>query len=96
MNKKQKTIKKLAGQKVLFFMIIPYMIYSFIFSYYPLSGWIMAFQNYKPAKGYSGSTFVGLDQFMFLFKECAQYIGYVIDESGIQLCFCHCVCTFIE
>lgn len=69
MNKRQKTIKKLAGQKVLFFMIIPCMIYTFIFSYYPLSGWIMAFQNYKPAKGYSGSTFVGLDQFMFLFKD---------------------------
>lgn len=50
-------------------MIIPFMIYTFIFSYYPLSGWIMAFQNYKPAKGYSGSPFVGFDQFKFLFKD---------------------------
>lgn len=50
-------------------MIIPFMIYTFIFSYYPLSGWIMAFQNYKPAKGYSGSPFVGFDQFNFLFKD---------------------------
>lgn len=39
------------------------------FSYYPLSGWIMAFQNYKPAKGYLGSKFVGLDQFYFLFGD---------------------------
>ncbi|ERI72545.1 ABC transporter, permease protein [Clostridium sp. KLE 1755] len=45
------------------------MIYTFIFSYYPLSGWIMAFQNYKPAKGYLGSKFVGLDQFYFLFGD---------------------------
>ena len=29
----------------------------------------MAFQNYKPAKGYSGSPFVGFDQFKFLFKD---------------------------
>lgn len=50
-------------------MIIPCMIYTFIFSYYPLSGWIMAFQNYKPAKGYLGSKFVGLDQFYFLFGD---------------------------
>ena len=51
MSKMQKTLKRLAGQKVLFLMILPCMIYTFIFSYYPLSGWIMAFQNYKPAKG---------------------------------------------
>ncbi len=69
MSKMQKTLKRLAGQKALFFMILPCMIYTFIFSYYPLSGWIMAFQNYKPAKGYSGSTFVGLDQFKFLFQD---------------------------
>jgi putative aldouronate transport system permease protein len=42
---------------------------TFIFSYYPLSGWIMAFQNFRPAKGYAGSSFVGLYQFEFLFKE---------------------------
>jgi len=29
----------------------------------------MAFQNFRPAKGYKGSTFVGLDQFKFLFGE---------------------------
>ncbi len=69
MNKKNRTIKKIMTNKMLYIMIVPCMIYTFIFSYYPLSGWIMAFQNYKPAKGYSGSEFVGLDQFAFLFKE---------------------------
>lgn len=50
-------------------MIIPWMIFTFIFSYLPLTGWIMAFENFKPGKGYWGSTFVGFDQFAFLFKE---------------------------
>ena len=50
-------------------MIIPCMIYTFIFSYYPLTGWIMAFQNFRPAKGYWGSKFVGFDQFKFLFGD---------------------------
>ena len=69
MKKKSNILKKIASQKTLYFMIIPWMIYTFIFSYYPLSGWIMAFQNYRPAKGYAGSEFVGLDQFRFLFGD---------------------------
>ena len=69
MNKNKRTLKRIWSAKTLYIMIIPFMIYTFIFSYYPLSGWIMAFQNYKPAKGYSGSPFVGFDQFKFLFKD---------------------------
>ena len=69
MSKFQKNLKKMATNKMLYIMILPCMIYTFIFSYYPLGGWIMAFQNFKPAKGYSGSPFVGLQQFEFLFKD---------------------------
>lgn len=59
--------KKYFSQASLFVMIIPCMIFTFIFSYYPLTGWIMAFQHFRPAKGYFNSQFVGLDQFRFLF-----------------------------
>lgn len=59
----------MASQKALYIMILPCMIFTFIFCYYPLSGWIMAFQNFRPNKGYAGSTFVGLDQFRFLFND---------------------------
>lgn len=62
-------LEQYKAQKSLFIMIIPCMILTFIFCYWPLSGWIMAFQNYRPAKGYTGSKFVGLDQFKFLFKD---------------------------
>lgn len=50
-------------------MSVPFVIYTFIFNYLPLGGWIMAFQNFRPNKGYFGSAFVGMDQFNFLFKE---------------------------
>lgn len=60
--------KKLIAQWELFVMIVPCMIFTFIFAYWPLRGWIMAFQNFKPAKGYMGSKFVGFDQFRFLFE----------------------------
>lgn len=61
--------KKFVAQKDLFIMVVPCMIMTFIFCYWPLKGWIMAFENYKPFKGYLGSTFVGLDQFKFLFQD---------------------------
>ncbi len=69
LTKRKTTWKKYKAQKALFIMSIPFVIYTFIFSYLPLGGWIMAFENFKPAKGYFGSTFVGLDQFKFLFAE---------------------------
>lgn len=69
MNKKHKKYQIYKAQKSLFFMVIPCMIYTFIFSYWPLRGWIMAFQNFRPSKGYSGSEFVGFNQFAFLFGD---------------------------
>ncbi len=68
---KQKSIrrKQYKAQKSLFFMVIPCMLFTFIFHYWPLSGWIMAFQNFRPSKGYWKSPFVGLQQFSFLFNE---------------------------
>lgn len=68
-KKKNLTFKKIWTNKTLYFMLIPCVVYTFIFSYYPLSGWIMAFQKFKPAKGYKGSEFVGFDQFKFLFTD---------------------------
>jgi putative aldouronate transport system permease protein len=69
LTKRENRWGKYLEQKDLFIMIIPCMILAFIFCYLPLTGWIMAFENYKPFKGYFGSTFVGLDQFKFLFRD---------------------------
>ncbi len=66
---RSKLFRRYWGQRELFMMIIPCMIITFIFCYMPLRGWIMAFQKFKPSKGYSGSEFVGLYQFEFLFKD---------------------------
>ncbi|MCL6591293.1 MAG: ABC transporter permease subunit [Firmicutes bacterium] len=65
--KKNKLWKQYLNQRELFFMIIPCMILAFIFSYLPLTGWIMAFENFRPHLGYFGSQWVGFDQFKFLF-----------------------------
>ena len=59
---------KLASQKQLLIMSVPMLIYVLIFNYSPMWGWITAFQDYKPKKGISGSKFVGLDNFKWLFN----------------------------
>lgn len=61
--------KKIKKQKALVLMSIPFLIYIFIFCYAPLIGWLMAFQNFKPAKGLFDQTWVGLKQFKFLFSD---------------------------
>jgi putative aldouronate transport system permease protein len=37
-------------QKYLYLISVPFIIWIIIFSYVPLWGWLMAFQNYKPGK----------------------------------------------
>ncbi|PXW90923.1 aldotetraouronic acid ABC transporter membrane protein 1 [Streptohalobacillus salinus] len=62
-------LKKSKSQKELLLMSVPFLIWLFIFKYLPLSGWLMAFQDYKPARGFQESEFVGFDQFTFLFQD---------------------------
>lgn len=66
-KKKSSLSKKIVNQWELFVMIIPVMVYVFIFSYMPLKGWAMAFQNFKP--GRTKHEWVGLKHFIFLFSD---------------------------
>ena len=68
---KKVTWKEVKRQKSLLIIAFFVTVYGFIFYYWPLTGWIMAFQNYKPGKGILGSKFVGLDKFKFLFQDAA-------------------------
>lgn len=45
------------------------LIYGIIFYYMPLIGWVTAFQNYMPAKGFFGSDWIGFAKFKFLFED---------------------------
>ncbi|MBR4719177.1 MAG: sugar ABC transporter permease [Lachnospiraceae bacterium] len=63
------TMKEMKKQSFLMIVSFCMVVYGIIFYYWPLTGWIMAFQNYKPKKGLLGSKFVGLDKFRFLFED---------------------------
>lgn len=49
-------------------LLIP-LILVFVFNYAAYPGLRMVFMNYKPAKGYAGSEWVGLDTFRKIFKD---------------------------
>lgn len=51
----------------LYLMAIPLIAFFIIFAYLPMGGLLMAFENYKPNKGFLGSDFVGLKNFMDFF-----------------------------
>ena len=48
-------------------MILPVVIYYIFFSYYPMYGVLIAFENYMPSKGITGSEWVGLANFRQFF-----------------------------
>ncbi|VEP40528.1 MULTISPECIES: ABC transporter permease subunit [Tessaracoccus] len=51
---------------VMFLSILPFLVLVFLFSYFPLYGWIYSLYDYRPARGLSGSEFVGLQWFELL------------------------------
>ena len=55
-------------QKNLYLMILPSVILVGIYSYGPLVGWSIAFQNFNLARGLFGSEWVGFANFEFIFS----------------------------
>lgn len=53
--------------KLVYFILIPVIVYYVIFHYLPMFGVVIAFQNFKPAKGIAGSEWVGLKNFIDFF-----------------------------
>lgn len=66
MKKRTKTIRK--GLWQYYAMLIPGVIVTFIFSYIPLYGVIIAFENYNVGKGFA-SPWVGMENFRYLFSQ---------------------------
>ena len=51
-----------------YLLFLPAMVLFVTFNYAPMFGIIMAFENFKPTKGFFGSKWVGLDNFIDLFS----------------------------
>lgn len=65
-------------------MLLPGVFFTAIFSYGPLYGIIMAFQDFNPGLGFGGSPWVGLDNFRLIFSQ-DQFIRTVGNTFFIAL-----------
>lgn len=68
MNKSKNGLHGFRRQLPLHLMVLPAVVATAIFAYIPMLGLVMAFQNFVPAKGFLGSEFVGLENFVRLFN----------------------------
>lgn len=66
---------------ILYVMVLPGVLYFLVFKYVPLAGSVIAFQNYQIFKGMMGSSWVGLDNFKFIFTY--QDFYYVLRNTAI-------------
>jgi putative aldouronate transport system permease protein len=55
-----------------FLLIVPFLLLTLAFSYYPLYGWVYAFYDYKPPLKLSQTEFVGIKWFKFMFANQMQ------------------------
>lgn len=49
-------------------MLLPAVLLTLLFAYVPMGGIIIAFQDFKPWLGFTGSKWVGWDNFRFMFE----------------------------
>jgi len=71
--------KDFALNKMLYAMILPVLVYYFVFHYAPLYGAVIAFKDYSPAQGVWSSDWVGLQHFKDFFG--GYYFGRIVTNT---------------
>lgn len=68
----------------LYVMVLPLVIWLILYSYKPMWGIIIAFQQYSPFKGISGSAFIGLENFKeLMFGNASQYFWRAFNNTVV-------------
>ncbi|MDE6274620.1 MAG: ABC transporter permease subunit [Clostridiales bacterium] len=88
--KGKKVLKEIWAQRTLYSMLLPGIICLILFSYLPLYGLLIAFQDYKISTGVFGSPWVGFEQFATLFQDhdFAIAIRNTVAINLLKLVFC--------
>lgn len=60
--------KDFSTYKYLYLLFIPVLVYFLVFCYWPMYGVVIAFKNYRPRLGISGSEWVGFEHFQTFFS----------------------------
>ncbi len=76
-------IKRLKKEWQSHVIILPGIIFTFVFHYIPLFGLVIAFQKYNPGLGFS-SPWVGFDNFEYLFSQ-PRFLGIIWNTMFIAV-----------
>jgi len=69
MQLRSKTMRAIYKNRALYLMMIPIVVFYIIFKYVPIYGLQLAFKKFTYAKGISGSPWIGIDNFTYLFAQ---------------------------
>mgnify|MGYP005785430479 CR=1 FL=1 len=86
MKKKKSLLSRIAEQHRLYIMMLPMLVAVTLFSYVPLSGWVMAFTDYQIGGSLFGGEFIGLQQFKFFFTQATDSLYVLRNTLVINLC----------
>ncbi len=70
-------------------MLLPGIGFALVFNYMPMLGLVMAFQDYQPYQGFTGSAWVGWKHFEQIFTDpfAPKVIGNTVIISGLKIIF---------
>ena len=80
-------MKRIWTNRYLYFLLVPCVVYYAVFKYVPMYGLIIAFKDFKFAKGILGSPWVGLDNFRYVFglKDFYRVFGNAVQLNLMKL-----------
>lgn len=81
--------RRVMKERAAYLFVLPGLLYFVIFHYVPLAGLVIAFQHYSPFRGFAGSEWVGLENFLNFAGdvEFTSTIANTLIISGLQLIF---------
>ena len=87
--RKKSFFKSFSENKFLYLLCLPGILYLFLFKYLPISGILMAFQDYNIIEGVFGSPWVGFKHFARFFggDDFGKVFGNTLKISLLQLLF---------
>ncbi|MBB6671277.1 ABC transporter permease [Cohnella nanjingensis] len=88
-TKRARAAAKFRHQFPMHLMLLPCILLVAVFSYYPMAGILIAFQNYNPTKGFFNSKFVGFDNFNYVYAmpETMQVLWNTIFIALLKIVF---------
>ena len=86
----QRTCVYVREHKWLYLMLLPSIVYILIFSYVPMYGVVIAFQDFSLVKGVFGSEWIGLENFKNLFssRQFLRVFRNSLEFSAIRIFWC--------